>query len=63
MTTERKTWAEEMSEAYLAGLDGAPCPNDFRACWEQGRAAREGWRYTPDNYLRREWLASREVRS
>jgi hypothetical protein len=52
-------WAEEMGAAYCAGLDGLPCPNDFRACWEQGVAHRQGWRWEPDNHLRREWNAQR----
>lgn len=42
-------WSEDMGTAYCAGLDGLPCPNDFRACWEQGVAHREGRRYDPDH--------------
>lgn len=31
------SWAKEMSEAYSAGLEGRPCPNDFKGCWKQGK--------------------------
>lgn len=42
MTTEIKSWNEQMSIAYSAGLNDAKSghkskyPNDFEACYEQG---------------------------